>query len=147
MNAKHKIPHYDIQGRKAEFSSRLRPLSLQPAAGCVKLLHTFALPSAPKTTILTYIFMDSSKNLFYPQFRVFGNKEIPYKIKIWNIETEDCGFLSTRGIARTFKLGLEEERDQKLCLAFDLESLVNHYAFFDKTEDEHKLLHYKLKIG
>ena len=45
MNAKHKIPHYDISGRKAEFSSRLRPLSLQPAAGCVKLLHTFGLPS------------------------------------------------------------------------------------------------------
>ena len=66
MNAKHKIPHYDISGRKAEFSSRLRPLSLQPAAGCVKLLHTFGLPNTEKTTILTYIFMDSSKNLFYP---------------------------------------------------------------------------------
>jgi hypothetical protein len=66
MNAKHKIPHYDIPGRKAEFSSRLRPLSLQPAAGCVKLLHTFTLTSSQKVTVLTYIFMDSAKNLFYP---------------------------------------------------------------------------------
>jgi hypothetical protein len=79
---------------------------------------------------------------------VFGNYELPYKIKIWNIESsEKTGSLSTCGTARTFRLGLEEERESKMCLAFDLESLVNQYAFFDKSEDEHKLLHYKLRIG
>jgi hypothetical protein len=69
--------------------------------------------------------MDSAKNLFYPQFRVFGNSQLPYKIKIWNIEAEENGFLCTQGMARTFKMGLEEERESKQCLAFDLESLIN----------------------
>jgi hypothetical protein len=146
LSNKHKIPHYDICGNSAEYSSRLRSATLPPTAGCVKLLHTFYLPDNKVTTVLTYIFMDSTKNLFFPQFRTFGDTSIKYKLKIWNTENEEYGEICLSGIARTIKSSLEEERDVKSCVILDLESLINIFAFHDKTEEGHKLLHYKLSI-
>lgn len=146
LKNKHKIPHYDICGPVAEYSSRLRSSSLSSTAGCVKLLHTFYLPSGEVVTVLTYIFMDSIKNLFFPQFRTFGEKPKRYSLSIWNTESEDEDELVITGKAQTLKISLEEEREHKKCVVLDLESLINLFAFQDKIEEGHKLLHYKLTI-
>ena len=90
--------------------------------------------------------MDSTKNLFYPQFRTFGDIPIKYKLKIWNTDIEGQGEICLNGVARTIKASLEEEREVKSCVILDLESLINIFAFHDKTEEGHKLLHYKLSI-
>ena len=79
---RHKVPHYEIHGNTAEYSSRLRSNNMQAAAGCVKLLHTFIKYDAPSVTILTYIFLDSCNNLFYPQFRTLGEGQIRYNLRI-----------------------------------------------------------------
>ena len=44
-------------------------------------------------------------------------------------------------------VSLEEEREKKLCIAMDLESIINKFAFHDKVEEGHRLLHYKLEIN
>ena len=147
LSTKHNIPHYEIASNTAEYSSRLRPLSLPPTAGCVKLLHTFYSGDTRKVTVLTYIFMDSAKNLFFPQFRTLGNKEIKYILKIWNNESENNDHITIIGKARTITVSLEEERENKLCIAMDLESIINKFAFHDKVEQGHRLLHYKLEIN
>jgi hypothetical protein len=147
LKNKHKIPHYDIVGSVAEYSSRLRSTSLSSTAGCVKLLHTFFLPSGEVVTVLTYIFMDSMKNLFYPQFRTFGEKPVRYNLCIWNTESDEEDELVISGKAQTLKYSLEEEREMKRCMVLDLESLINMFAFQDKIEEGHKLLHYKLTIS
>ena len=90
--------------------------------------------------------MDSMKNLFFPQFRTFGDAPIKYKLKIWNTDREGSEEIALCGVARTIKASLEEEREDKSCVVLDLESLINIYAFNDKTEEGHKLLHYKLSI-
>jgi hypothetical protein len=90
--------------------------------------------------------MDSTKNLFFPQFRTFGDTPIKFKLKIWNTENEALGEICLSGVARTIKASLEEEREHKSCVILDLESLINIFAFHDKTEEGHKLLHYKLSI-
>jgi len=143
---KHRIPHYDIYGDSAEYSSRLRSSSLPSSAGCVKLLHTFDTGSQ-KTTILTYIFMDSCRNLFFPQFRTLQDTPTRFTLKIWNTESASGEELVIVGKAPTMALSLEEERDQKKCFVLDLESMINIFAFQDKNEEGHKLLHYKLTIG
>lgn len=147
LSMKHNIPHYEIPSNTAEYSSRLRPLSLPPTAGCVKLLHTFYLGDARKVPVLTYIFMDSTKNLFFPQFRTLGSKEIKYILKIWNNESEANDHVTVIGKARTINISLEEERENKLCVAMDLESIINKFAFHDKVEEGHRLLHYKLEVN
>lgn len=147
LNSKHKIPLYDICGDTAEYSSRLRSAALPSTAGCVKLLHTFYLPDGRITTILTYIFMDSARNLFYPQFRTFDDRPVRYTLKIWNTDSSDCDEICVSGLARTLNTSLEEERDQKKCVVLDLESLINIFAFSDKSEEGHKLLHYKLSLN
>lgn len=147
LNTKHNIPHYEISSNTAEYSSRLRASSLPPTAGCVKLLHSFFAGDSRKVAILTYIFMDSSKNLFFPQFRTLGDKEIRYSLKIWNNESELNEFVSIIGKARTTNISLEEERDKKMCIAMDLESIINKFAFHDRIEEGHRLLHYKLEIS
>lgn len=144
--SKHKIPHYDIYGDSAEYSSRLRSSSLPSTAGCVKLLHTFDV-AGQKTTILTYIFMDSCKNLFFPQFRTLQETPTRFTLKIWNTEITGGEELQIVGKAPTMAVPLEEERDQKKCYVLDLESIINIFAFQDKTEEGHKLLHYKLTIS
>lgn len=146
LNAKHNIPHYEILGNSAEYSSRLRSLSLPPTAGCVKLLHSFYSGDPRKLTILTYIFMDSTKNLFFPQFRTLGSKEVKFSLKIWNNESDNSDNLTIIGKARTINTSLEEEREKKMCVAMDLESIINKFAFHDKIEEGHRLLHYKLEI-
>ena len=144
--SKHRIPHYDIYGDSAEYSSRLRSSSLPSTAGCVKLLHTFDTGSQ-KITILTYIFMDSCRNLFFPQFRTLQDTAIRFTLKIWNTEIANGEELVIVGKAATLALSLEEEREQKKCFVLDLESMINIFAFQDKNEEGHKLLHYKLTIG
>lgn len=143
---KHNIPHYEISGNTAEYSSRLRASSLPPTAGCVKLLHTFFSNDPRRVTILTYIFMDSGKNLFYPQFRTLGQKDIKYYLKIWNSENEISDFVGIVGRVRTINISLEEEREKKSCVIMNLESIINRFAFYDKIEEGHRLLHYKLEI-
>ncbi|OMJ85812.1 hypothetical protein SteCoe_12808 [Stentor coeruleus] len=143
---RHKVPHYEIHGSSAEYSSRLRSSNLQAAAGCVKLLHTFLRLDGPSVTILTYIFLDSSKNLFFPQFRTLGEGQTRYSLKIWNIDNEDSDEIIIEGTAFNHRLGLDEEREKKMCLAFDLESLILKFSFLDKQEKGHKLLHYRLTI-
>lgn len=145
LTQKHKIPHYDICGNTAEYSSRLRSSSLPPTAGCVKLLHTFFMAENDTYTILTYIFMDSNNNRFYPQFRSLSNS-IKYSLKIWNTEEEDGDELMIVGKAHTIRYSLEEERESKSCIAVDLESLISKFSFKDRLEEGHRLLHYKLKI-
>jgi Seven in absentia protein family len=147
LSTKHNIPHYEISSNSAEYSSRLRPCSLPPSAGCVKLLHTFYSADSRKVTILTYIFMDSARNLFFPQFRTLGNKEIKYMLKIWNNESEINDHVIIVGKARTIDVSLEEEREKKLCIAMDLETIINKFAFSDKVEEGHRLLHYKLDLN
>jgi hypothetical protein len=56
------------------------------------------------------------------------------------------GEICLAGVANTIKSSLEEEREMRSCVILDLESLINIYAFHDKTEAGHKLLHYKLLI-
>lgn len=146
LSIKHNIPHYEISGNSAEYSSRLRASSLPPTAGCVKLLHTFFANDSRRVTVLTYIFMDSGKNLFYPQFRTLGSKDIRYSLKIWNNESELNEFVSVIGKVRTLNVSLEEEREKKMCVIMDLESIINRFAFYDKIEEGHRLLHYKLEI-
>ena len=147
LTTRHRIPHYDISGDAAEYSSRLRSTSLPSSAGCVKLLHTFYVQGGKTTTILTYIFMDSSRNLFYPQFRTFDDQPTKYTLRIWNTEAGSTEELVLVGHAATMNLSLEEERERKRCYVLDLESMINLFAFQDKTEEGHKLLHYKLTIG
>jgi Seven in absentia protein family len=146
LSEKHKVPHYEIHGNAAEYSSRLRSTNLQAGAGCVKLLHTFVRNDVPSVTILTYIFLDSCKNLFYPQFRTLGEGDARYNLRIWNIESEDSDEIVIEGTAFNQKIGLDEERDKKMGLAFDLESLILKFSFLDKQEKGHKLLHYRLTI-
>ncbi|CAG9330486.1 unnamed protein product [Blepharisma stoltei] len=146
LNTKHKIPHYDITGNTAEYSSRLRSSSLPPTAGCVKLLHTFYITEDQTCTILTYIFMDSLKNLFYPQFRTLGKIPAKFTLKIWNTDSDENEEIVIAGMAETAKNSLDEEREKKQCIALDLESLINRFAFQDKVERGHKLLHYRLTI-
>lgn len=146
LSTKHSIPHYEISGNSAEYSSRLRASSLPPTAGCVKLLHTFYANDSRRVTVLTYIFMDSGKNLFYPQFRTLGPSDIKYSLKIWNNESELNEFVSVIGKVRTLNVSLEEEREKKMCVIMDLESVINRFAFYDKIEEGHRLLHYKLEI-
>ena len=119
---------------------------MQAAAGCVKLLHTFIKYDAPSVTILTYIFLDSCNNLFYPQFRTLGEGQIRYNLRIWNIENEDSDEIIVEGIAYNHRLGLDEEREKKMGIAFDLESLILKFSFMDKQEKGHRLLHYRLTI-
>ena len=145
LTSRHRIPHYDIFGDSAEYSSRLRSSALPSSAGCVKLLHTFDV-GGKKTTILTYIFMDAGRNLFFPQFRTLQEEPTRYILKIWNTE-EPTEELVLVGKAPTVALSLEEERDQKKCYVLDLESMINLFAFQDHNEEGHKLLHYKLTIG
>jgi hypothetical protein len=147
LSSKHNIPHYEISGNAAEYSSRLRASSLPPTAGCVKLLHSFFASEAKKVTILTYIFMDSAKNLFFPQFRTLGNKEVKFRLRIWNNESVTNDFVQVNGKARLMNVTLEEERDKKMCVAMDLESVINKFAFQDRIEEGHRLLHYKLEIS
>lgn len=142
---RHRIPHYDIFGDSAEYSSRLRSSALPSSAGCVKLLHTFDI-GGQKTTILTYIFMDAGRNLFFPQFRTLQEVPARYTLKIWNTEVT-AEELVLVGRAPTVAMSLEEERDQKRCYVLDLESMINLFAFQDHNEEGHKLLHYKLTIG
>lgn len=146
LGNKHKIPHYDICGNTAEYSSRLRSSSLPSTAGCVKLLHTFFLPNNHTATVLTYIFMDAVKNLFYPQFRTLGECPVKYSLKIWNTESDDSDEIVIVGKALTVKSGLDEEREGKKGLALDLESLINKFAFKDSLDEEHRLLHYRLTV-
>lgn len=147
LTTKHKIPHYDICGATAEYSSRLRSSSLPSTAGCVKLLHTFYLADNHTATVLTYIFMDSTKNLFFPQFRTLGDTPVKYTLKIWNTDSDDCDEVMIVGKVATIKESLDEERESKSCVALDLESLINKFAFDDKVEEGHRLLHYRLSIG
>lgn len=146
LSEKHKVPHYEIHGNTAEYSSRLRSSNLQAVAGCVKLLHTFIRENYQPVTVLTYIFLDSSKNLFHPQFRTLGDGEARYSLRIWNIENEDSDEIIIEGTAFNHKLGLDEERERKMGVAFDLESLILKFSFMDKQEKGHKLLHYRLMI-
>jgi hypothetical protein len=67
-------------------------------------------------------------------------------LKIWNNEGENNDFVQIIGKARTMNVTLEEERDRKMCIAMDLESIINKFAFQDRVEEGHKLLHYKLEI-
>ena len=143
---RHKVPHYEVHGNSAEYSSRLRSANLQAAAGCVKLLHTFIRPDRPTVTILTYIFLDSCKNLFYPQFRTIGEGQTRFNLKIWNIENEDSDEIIVEGLAYNQRFSLDDEREKKLCVIFDLESLISKFSFLDKQEKGHKLLHYRLTI-
>lgn len=147
LNTKHNIPHYEMSSNTAEYSSRLRSSSLPPTAGCVKLLHSFFVSDSRKVAVLTYIFMDSAKNLFFPQFRTLGDKEIRYNLKIWNNESELNDYVVIIGKARTTNVSLEEERERKMCVAMDLESIINKFAFHDKIEEGYRLLHYKLEIS
>ena len=146
LSERHKVPHYEIHGNTAEYSSRLRSSNIQAVAGCVKLLHTFIKNEISSATILTYIFLDSNKNLFYPQFRTLGEGQNRYILKIWNIENEDSDEIIVEGIAYNHRLGLDEEREKKMGIAFDLESLILKFSFMDKQEKGHKLLHYRLTI-
>ena len=146
LTSRHRIPHYEIPCESAEYSSRLRSTSLPSSAGCVKLLHTFAFAGVQKT-ILTYIFMDSSRNLFYPQFRTFDEYPTKYTLKIWSTEMGSQEELVLVGYAPTMHTSLEEERERKRCYVLDLESMINLFAFQDKTEEGHKLLHYKLTLS
>jgi hypothetical protein len=146
LSERHKVPHYEVHGNSAEYSSRLRSTNLQAAAGCVKLLHTFLRTNEQPVTILTYIFLDSSKNLFYPQFRTVGEGESRYGLRIWNVEAEDDEEIVIEGVAANQRVGLDEERERKMCVAFDLESLILKFSFMDKQEKGHKLLHYRLTI-
>lgn len=146
LTSKHKIPHYDICGTTAEYSSRLRSSSLPSTAGCVKLLHTFYLSDSQTATVLTYIFMDSTKNLFFPQFRTLGDAPVKYTLRIWNTENDDPDEVVIVGKVNTIKDSLDEEREAKTCVALDLESLINRFAFEDKVEEGHRLLHYRLSI-
>ena len=146
LSERHKVPHYEIHGNTAEYSSRLRSSNLQAAAGCVKLLHTFIRTDTAPVTVFTYIFLDSSKNLFYPQFRTLGDGQTRYSLRIWNIECEDSDEIIIEGTAFSHKLGLDEEREKKMGIAFDLESLILKFSFLDKQEKGHKLLHYRLMI-
>ena len=143
---RHKVPHYEIRGNTAEYSSRLRSINLQAAAGCVKLLHTFIRNDLPAVTVLTYIFLDSFKNLIYPQFRTLGDGEVRYNLKIWNIENEDSDEIIIEGTAFNHRVGLDEEREKRMGIAFDLESLILKFSFMDKQEKGHKLLHYRLTV-
>ena len=146
FTTRHRIPHYEIPGDCAEYSSRLRSTTLPSSAGCVKLLHTFTY-SGVQRTILTYIFMDSNKNLFYPQFRTFDDHPTKYTLKIWSTEAGSQEELTLVGHAATMQLSLEEERERKRCYVLDLESMISLFAFQDKSEEGHKLLHYKLTLS
>lgn len=90
--------------------------------------------------------MDSNKNLFYPQFRTLGRAPAKFTLKIWNTDSEECEEIVIVGSAKTAKNSLDEEREKKMCVALDLESLINRFAFQDKVERGHKLLHYRLTI-
>jgi hypothetical protein len=119
---------------------------LPSSAGCVKLLHTFVYNGLQRT-ILTYIFMDSIRNLFYPQFRTLDDHPARYTLKIWSTEAGSQEELVLVGYAATMQLSLEEERERKRCYVLDLESMINLFAFQDKSEEGHKLLHYKLTLS
>ncbi|CAG9316323.1 unnamed protein product [Blepharisma stoltei] len=147
LNMKHKIPHYDVMGDTAEFSSRLRSNLLPPIAGCVKLLHTFHYKDGNTITILTYIFMDSTKNLFYPQFRTLENFSSKFTLKIWNIQSNQCDELTIAGKALTIRHRLDEEREKSLCLKLDLESVIDKFSYEDIVERDQRLLHYRLSIN
>ena len=143
---RHKIPHYDVCSNSAEYSSRLRSSALPLTAGCVKLLHTFHLPESQAVTVLTYIFMDTTKNLLFPQFRTLSNKPLKFQLRIWNTDSNSGDELGIGGRVLFVTESLDDERESKLCTAIDLESLVNKFAFEDKTEEGHRLLHYRLTI-
>jgi hypothetical protein len=91
--------------------------------------------------------MDSARNLFYPQFRTFDESPMRYSLKIWNTDSDETDEIGVSGLARTLSTPLEEERERKQCMVLDLESLINIFAFSDRSEEGHKLLHYKLSLG
>ena len=62
------------------------------------------------------------------------------------MESEDGDEIVIEGVAFNHRVGLDEEREKKMCVAFDLESLILKFSFLDKQEKGHKLLHYRLTI-